>query len=121
MSEYQTTPLKKDPKGVAGSKKCPLWLLPTTGLRQTAWVLKTGADKYGPYNWRGNDVMVSEYISAIHRHLADYLDGSDADIESGKSELAHIAATCFILMDALESETLIDNRPKTPHQLSRYQ
>lgn len=116
---YEKPKLTPDPKGIAGSKKCPLWLLPTTALRQTAWVLKTGADKYGPYNWRDNEVKITDYVSAIHRHLADFLDGSNADFESGKSELAHIAATCFILMDALESETLIDNRPKTAYQLSR--
>lgn len=36
-----------DPKGEAGSKKAPMWLLPPVALEQTAWVHKLGSDKYG--------------------------------------------------------------------------
>lgn len=36
-----------DPKGDAGSKKCPLDLLPPVALAETAWVLGLGARKYG--------------------------------------------------------------------------
>lgn len=36
-----------DPKGEAGAKKAPMWLLPPVALEQTAWVHKLGSDKYG--------------------------------------------------------------------------
>lgn len=105
--------MNTDPKGEIGKTKCPLYLLPPTALRQTAWVQKLGADKYGPYNWRETNVCATTYISAMLRHLLEFTDGVDADDESGQSHLAHIAANCNILMDAIASGTLIDDRPVT--------
>lgn len=104
--------MSADPKGEIGKTKCPLWLLPTTALKQTAWVQKLGADKYGPFNWRENSVCSTTYVSAIMRHLFEFVDGTDIDEESGQSHLAHIAANCNILMDAMAHGTMIDDRPK---------
>lgn len=104
-----------DPKGEAGKLKCPLHLLPPAAMSQTAWVLALGAHKYGPWNWRGSKVIEAmTYVGAIMRHLSAWTSGEDLDPESGKSHLAHIAASCSILMDATHVGNLIDNRP---HQL----
>lgn len=54
-----------DPKGYAGSLKAPLFLLPSFPLHETSWVLKFGAEKYGKFNWRENEVCASTYRSAI--------------------------------------------------------
>lgn len=99
-----------DPKGHAGSLKTPLHLLPTVLMDEAAWVLKFGADKYGAYNWRGAKVCATTYISAILRHLNQWRDRQDDDLESGRSHLAHIAANCAILMDAAKHGTLEDDR-----------
>jgi len=108
-----TTPL--DPKKQAGDLKHPLHLLPTVALVQTAHVLKLGADKYGVYNWRESaGVKASTYTAAIFRHLVQYMDGEDVDEESGKSPLAHIMATCSILLDADSVGNVIDDRTKKP-------
>lgn len=105
----------EDPKKQAGDQKCPLHLLPTIALRETAYVLKLGADKYGVYNWRTSDeVRASTYCAAILRHLLQFMDGEDADDESGRSHLAHILATCSILLDAGQAGKLIDDRAKKP-------
>lgn len=101
-----------DPKGAAGAKKAPMWLLPASAMRETAWVHKHGADKYGPFNWREGSVCSSTYISAIMRHLDLWRDGEDNDAESGRSHLASIAASCNILMDAMQCGTLRDDRNK---------
>ena len=103
-----------DPKGEAGSKKAPMWLLPPVALEQTAWVAKLGADKYGPYNWRMTGVCATTYVSAIMRHLNAWRDGEDLDPESGISHIAHIATSCNILMDAAACGTLQDDRNKRP-------
>ena len=103
-------PNPADPKGAAGAKKCPLWLIPTHPMEEVAWVHKLGADKYGPFNWRENKVCASTYISAIMRHLNQWRDGKDLDPESGRSHLAHIATSCNIVMDAMHRGTLIDDR-----------
>lgn len=101
-----------DPKGEIGKTKCPLHLLPPTALSQTAWVHKLGADKYGAFNWRETNVCATTYISAMMRHLLEFSEGTNLDYESGWSHLAHISANCNILMDAMASETLIDDRHK---------
>lgn len=101
-----------DPKGAAGSKKAPMWLLPPLALEQTAWVQGLGAKKYGPWNWRRSRVKASTYISAIMRHLQAWAQGEDLDPESAMSHLAHIAAGCNILMDAQATGTLDDDRAK---------
>jgi len=102
-----------DPKKKAGDQKCPLQLLPTVALRETSYVLQLGAKKYGEYNWReSGGVCASTYTGAIMRHLLQFSDGEDTDSESGRSHLAHIMATCCILLDAEAVEKLIDDRPK---------
>jgi hypothetical protein len=108
-----------DPKGEAGSKKTPMWLLPPVALEQTAWVHKLGNEKYGPFNWRATGVCATTYVSAILRHLNAWRDGEDLDPESGISHIAHIATSCNILMDAEACGTLQDDRNKRPAGLSR--
>lgn len=103
-----------DPKGEAGKAKAPLALLPPEALRQAAWAHSNGAAKYGPFNWRENKVCATTYISAMMRHLGQYLDGEDADAESGLSHLAHVIASANILIDAKHCGTLVDDRPKRP-------
>lgn len=106
-----------DPKAAAGSKKCPLHLLPTAALRYTAQVLLLGATKYGEYNWRrSGGIEINTYVAAMMRHLTQFMDGEDFDEESGITHLAHIAATCFILIDAAVCGKLIDNRYKKPKE-----
>ena len=105
--------MSEDPKKKAGDLKAPLHLLPTYSMRQTAHVLSLGAEKYGVYNWReSGGVKATTYSSAIMRHLFQYMDGEDIDEESGKSHLAHIMATCAILMDADRVGELLDDRHK---------
>lgn len=104
--------LGTDPKGQAGATKCPLWLIPPEPMEEAAWVHALGAKKYGPWNWRKNKVSASTYISAILRHLNAWRNGEDKDPESGRSHLAHIVASCFILMDAALFGNLVDDRSK---------
>lgn len=105
--------MSEDPKKKAGDLKAPLHILPTVALRETAHVLKLGADKYGVYNWREPDgIKATTYTAAMMRHLLQYTDGEDVDEESGRSHLAHIMATCSILLDAERVGNLIDDRPK---------
>jgi hypothetical protein len=103
-----------DPKGEAGKAKAPLALLPPEALRQAAWAHGLGAEKYGVANWRENQVCATTYVSAMMRHIGQYLDGEDADAESGLSHLAHVIASANILIDAKHCGTLVDDRPKRP-------
>jgi hypothetical protein len=47
------------------------------------------------------------------RHLNAWRDGEDVDPESGRSHIAHIAASCNILLDAEHCGTLQDERNRS--------
>jgi len=104
-----------DPKGEAGSKKCPLHLIPVAAMEETAYVHQLGSNKYGAMNWRATGVSANTYIAAILRHLNAYREGEDLDPESGRSHIAHIAANANILLDAAACDTLVDDRYKKPN------
>lgn len=107
-----------DPKGEAGAKKTPLQLLPPYALAQTALAHAEGARRYGPWNWRTNQVCATTYIGAILRHLTAWQDGEDIDADSGLSHIAKIGACCNILLDAGHCGTLVDDRSKVRKKLT---
>lgn len=100
-----------NPKDIVGAYKPPLHLVPTSANILEAMVLQLGATKYGPANWREQDVNASTYIAAAYRHLSQWFDGEDVDKESGVSHLAHARACLSILIDAIETEHVVDDRP----------
>ena len=106
-----------DPKGAAGALKDPLHLIPAAGTRPTARVLRLGAEKYGQWNFRENQLFLHTYIGAMKRHIEEFWDeGLDKDEESGEHPLAHVIASAMIVLDAIKHGTLIDNRWKPASQ-----
>jgi len=103
--------VSKNPKDLAGSVKPPLSLVPMVAIVEESKVLRHGADKYGPYNWRSERIGVSAYVSATLRHLLSFADGETHDPESGLCHLAHARATLGILIDAMSLDAVIDDRP----------
>jgi hypothetical protein len=73
--------------------------------------MQEGRDKYGPYNWRSEPVGPMAYIAAAKRHLSQYQDGEEIDPKSGYPHLGHAIASIGIIIDALETGNLIDDRP----------
>jgi hypothetical protein len=100
-----------NPKDLLGMTKPPLTLVPAALPIITSIVMKLGAKKYGPYNWREKKVRRTVYIEAAMRHLLSALDGEDADPESGMPHEAHAAACMGIILDALVTVNLVDDRP----------
>ena len=100
-----------NPKDRIGDMKPPLHLIPPAAEILEAVVMGLGARKYGPYNWRTAQIRATVYIAAAKRHLAQWLDGQDDDIESGVSHLAHARACLGILLDAQSLHCLNDDRP----------
>lgn len=70
-----------------------------------------GARKYGPYNWRTKRVTASIYIDAALRHITAWFDGEELAEDSGIPHLGHARASLAILIDALETGNLNDDRP----------
>lgn len=100
-----------NPKDRIGETKPPVWLVPASANIMEAEVFRLGAAKYGPYNWREKKVRATVYIAAALRHLYSALDGEDIDPESNQPHIAHARACTGILLDALATGNLIDDRP----------
>lgn len=100
-----------NPKDRIGDTKPQMHLVPPTAIVYAAKVMELGAAKYGPYNWRDHPVRATVYLSAALRHIAQALDGDTADPESGLPHEAHALACMAILLDALATGNLIDDRP----------
>lgn len=103
--------LSTNPKDLIGIKKPPLGLIPPVALIHESLAMKNGAAKYGPYNWRSNPVQCTIYIDACLRHLLAYQDGEDYASDSSVHHLGHARACLGIILDALATGNLIDNRP----------
>jgi len=101
----------ENPKDAIGRLKPNLHLVPSGALIPLARVMELGAAKYGPFNWRDSPVKASVYVSAMIRHILQFMDGADVDSESGQSHLAHAMACAAIALDAMSVGKLIDDRP----------
>lgn len=100
-----------NPKDLLGLKKPPLRLVPAAAIIYMSRVMALGAEKYGPYNWRTKKIRRTVYLEAAMRHMIQALDGEDLDPESGMPHEAHAAACMGILLDALATGNLVDDRP----------
>jgi hypothetical protein len=102
----------ESPKVAQGAAKTPLALIPPVAADAIAKVHQHGADRYSPWNWRESKVPMMTYLHAMRRHLDAVLDGQDLDPDSGLPHVAHVAASCNIIMDAAAFGTLVDDRPR---------
>ena len=108
---HAATPTGENPKDRIGATKPPLHLIPPAAEILEAVVMGLGASKYGAYNWRQTHIRATVYVAAAKRHLAQWLDGQDDDLESGVSHLAHARACLGILLDAQATGHVVDDRP----------
>lgn len=103
--------IKPNPKDKIGDKKPSLALVPSSLLIPLSEVMKHGAKKYSPWNWRQTNPRMMVFLNAMLRHIHKTLDGEYTDPESGQPHLAHAAACILIILDAKKHKTLIDDRP----------
>lgn len=123
-------PVKQEanPKTLMGRLKVPmLSVIPPAALIREAVAMQYGAFEaprkdggfgYGPYNWRDQPIEYMVYVDAAMRHLMAAVDGEDYAQDSKACHLAHARATLGILIDAIENETVLDNRPKVRKQVA---
>lgn len=112
MSGSNGAVLGTNPKDRLGLKKVRLSLVPPSSIIYQALAMEDGAAKYGPYNWRENKVIASIYVDAAMRHLQSWFDGEECASDSKKPHLGHALACLGIIVDALETGNLVDDRPK---------
>jgi hypothetical protein len=105
-----TASIDDNPKTKYGQAKPGFSSIPQTAIVHLGRAMENGRDKYGLYNWRETNVSSTIYVDAAWRHLASWMDGEDVAEDSGVHHLGHVMACCAILLDAMESGMLIDNR-----------
>lgn len=101
-----------NPKTAFGIKKPPLAPIPPSALLYLGQAMQDGRIKYNLMNWREKKVSATVFYDAALRHLFSWYDGEDCDAYSGVHHLAHYMACGAILLDAMETGMLNDDRPK---------
>lgn len=91
--------------------RVPLSLFPDTARIAGAMAFLEGKEKYGRYNYRVVGVKSSVYVEALERHMTAWWNGEDIDEKSGLNHLWKAIACVAILIDAMETGMLTDDRP----------
>jgi hypothetical protein len=79
-------------------------LMPATAELKIAGVLKYGACKYAPDNWRKVENPEARYLAAALRHINAWRRGEKRDPESGLSHLAHAATSLMFVIELVSDE-----------------
>lgn len=72
-------------------------LIPPEFILAVGDILRHGAKKYAPNDWKNLENAEDRYYGAAMRHLLEYRKGSKTDEESGLSHLAHAACNLAFL------------------------
>lgn len=100
-----------NPKRAFGLKKPSIWCIPRTVIYELGLAMYEGACKYGAFNWRDSEVVASDYISALDRHVSAWIEGEDLDPDSKLSHITKAIATLVVMRDAMMSKKFVDDRP----------
>ena len=102
--------------------KEPLAQLPWAAIRELSKVQAFGHKKYGDFNNYRKGMEVSRQLSCALRHISEYMDGSNADEESGLNPLAHAFCRLAFVLQNIHDGVAIDDRYKTvaAHSLDQY-
>lgn len=102
-------------EGQGGTKydggKAPLSLIDPYAQMEEARVLLYGAEKYDAFNWRGG-IAYSRLLDAALRHIHAFIDGEDADPESGLPHIAHARCNLGFLLRMCLDRPDLDDRYK---------
>jgi len=111
MRSEMNSPPDDNPKTKFGLTKPSMSAVPPSALIPLMEAMADGKNKYGLMNWRDKSVSSSVYYDAALRHLMSWYDGEDVAQDSGVHHLGHAMACMAILLDAMHTNNLNDNRP----------
>lgn len=100
-----------NPKRTAGSRKSPTSCVPWSVVMEIGLGMSEGRFRYKGFNWRETPIQASDYIDALNRHMAAWIEGEDIDRDSGLSHITKAITTLVVLRDAMMYGTMIDDRP----------
>lgn len=110
MSDTKAGGMKHDGKKVRMELLSPLWLW------GVAAVLTFGAIKYDADNWR-EGISQRRLLGAAMRHQLAYLNGQDADPETGLSHLLHASCCLMFAFELRETHPELDDRYRMPAEI----
>lgn len=113
-------PVSPNPKDLLGVKKVSVTCISPFAMLHEARAMHDGVVKYGPYNWREHPVQARIYLDAAMRHLLSWFEGEEEAQDSGAHHLGHARGCLGILLDAMETGNLVDNRPKAVRTTQAY-
>lgn len=104
--------LDDNPKTAFGAKKPGTAAIPPVAIIELGRAMHFGAviKGYGRFNWRDKSVTTSVYTDAIDRHMLAFRDGEDIASDSAVHHLAHVMACCAIVIDAIHTGKINDDR-----------
>jgi hypothetical protein len=111
----------KNLKTAAAVGKPGISAVPVIAFVALGEAMADGAKKYGAFNWRDTGVTASVFEEAIFRHFMDYFGNrNDYAKDSGIHHLAHLMASCAILLDAQVYGMLNDDRDNVDQEIDIY-
>lgn len=106
-------------KTAAAQGKPKLSDVPPVALFALGAAMSDGATKYGRFNWRDTGSTASIFYDAMMRHLVEWYNGEDYAHDSKVHHLAHLMASCAILLDSSTHGILNDDRRPSDAKVSR--
>ncbi len=100
-----------NPKDLVGVKKVGLSCVPMAVMYEAALGMKEGALKYGRFNWREKGVLASVYTDAAHRHIDEFTEGRDLDVDSKVHNITKAICCLMVLRDSMLFGNFVDDRP----------
>lgn len=100
-----------NPKDIIGIKKASLSTLSCPVLFEMGLGMLEGARKYGRHNYRAMGVSATVYYDAALRHIMDWWEGEDIDLDSGLNHITKALTALMVLRDSMLMGNWIDDRP----------
>ncbi|MBP0714836.1 dATP/dGTP diphosphohydrolase domain-containing protein [Burkholderia sola] len=105
-----------NPKDAIATDKLPLHLLSPFVKAYQAIAHYLGNVKYGAWNWRAAGIRLSVYKAAHDRHMDAFWEGEFYDPADGTPHLANAMCCLNIVVDAMLTGNVIDDRPPGNHE-----
>lgn len=105
-------------KTIAAIGKPDIMAVPAVAFFALGAAMADGMKKYGLFNWRKTGATVSVFEGAIFRHFTEYFrNRQNYARDSRIHHLAHMMASCAILLDAELQGCLNDDRGYNSHEM----
>ena len=100
--------------------KLPLAWLPWAALDGLAEVQQYGHSKYNDYHNYRKGMEVSRNLSCALRHIRDFMEGHNIDVESGCHPLKHALCRIAFVLQNIHDGVAIDDRYVQPQRNLMY-